>query len=513
MKRILTLALVFGYAVATAQKADNVGIGTTKPDPSAILDLNTTNKGFLMPRMTETERNAIKNPAMALKVYQIDGEKGEYTFDGITWQPSARVGATNSVGAWDKQGNAVDGTDFLGTTNNFPLVFKVNGQNSGRIDISSQNTMFGYFSGNTNTGIANTFLGFRSGGNGSGNYNVSFGSESLQANTAGTHNSALGTNTLYSNTTGKNIVAIGSNSLFNNNGDANVGIGSYTLFSNVSGINNVAIGTNSLVNNAGSYNEGIGTNSLMSNTTGSNNFGLGASALTANTVGEFNVGVGNYSLYRNISGHRNTALGTNAGYSNVSGVKSIFIGSEAGYNETGSEKLYIANSNTSTPLIGGDFLNSTLKFHTGSAVPSASAGFVAIGDFSTPNGSTPGSGGINSFPAFTGSSKYRLIVQDGILTEKLKVALRNGAEWADYVFDPEYKLMTLEEVEQFTLQNNHLPNVPSADEMVKNGLDITKTSAKLMEKIEELTLYMIQLNKDIRSLKAENMQLRESLKK
>jgi hypothetical protein len=105
-------------------------------------------------------------------------------------------------------------------------------------------------------------------------------------------------------------------------------------------------------------------------------------------------------------------------------------------------------------------------------------------------------------------------VKGGILTEKVKVALAvAGTDWADYVFEPSYKLMPLEDVESFTKENKHLPNVPSADEMVNSGLDVAQTSKMFMEKIEELTLYMIELNKEVKSLKAENEALKASLKK
>ena len=68
--------------------------------------------------------------------------------------------------------------------------------------------------------------------------------------------------------------------------------------------------------------------------------------------------------------------------------------------------------------------------------------------------------------------------------------------------------MPLNEVESYTQKNKHLPNVPSADEMSASGLDVGQTSKMFMEKIEELTLYLIQLNKEIDALKAENLQLK-----
>lgn len=104
---------------------------------------------------------------------------------------------------------------------------------------------------------------------------------------------------------------------------------------------------------------------------------------------------------------------------------------------------------------------------------------------------------------------YRLFVEDGILTEKVKVALESTADWADYVFAPDYELMPLEEVEAFTKENGHLPNLPSAEEMVANGLDVAQTAKFQQEKIEELTLYLIEMKKQVEALKAEIATLKQ----
>jgi hypothetical protein len=105
-----------------------------------------------------------------------------------------------------------------------------------------------------------------------------------------------------------------------------------------------------------------------------------------------------------------------------------------------------------------------------------------------------GQGGGN--PDFTTPAGYGLYVANGILTERVKVSLKTTGDWADYVFADNYKLRTFSELETFIRNNRHLPGVPSADEMVKQGNDLAKTDAKLLEKIEELTLYVIQLNKE-----------------
>jgi hypothetical protein len=103
---------------------------------------------------------------------------------------------------------------------------------------------------------------------------------------------------------------------------------------------------------------------------------------------------------------------------------------------------------------------------------------------------------------------YKLFVEQGILTEKVKVAVNCSSAWADYVFANDYKLKPLSEVETYLKENKHLPNVPSADELVKDGLDLGKMQATQMEKIEELTLYMIEMKKEINTLKNENQSLK-----
>ena len=68
--------------------------------------------------------------------------------------------------------------------------------------------------------------------------------------------------------------------------------------------------------------------------------------------------------------------------------------------------------------------------------------------------------------------------------------------WADHVFKKDYKLRPLDEVESFISQNNHLPDVPGESEILKNGSNLGQMDAILLQKIEELTLYVIQLKKE-----------------
>lgn len=175
----------------------------------------------------------------------------------------------------------------------------------------------------------------------------------------------------------------------------------------------------------------------------------------------------------------NVFIGYNSGLKqtgilSVSGNGNVFIGANTGLNESASNKLVIDNSSTTTPLIWGDFALDQLKFN----------GKVGIGN------------GFADFPAMAGAvnvSGYNLFVNGGILTEEVRVMLKN--DWADYVFAEEYNLPKLEEVETFIKENQHLPNVPSAKEVSENGLELGEIATIQQEKIEELTLYLIEQNK------------------
>ena len=87
------------------------------------------------------------------------------------------------------------------------------------------------------------------------------------------------------------------------------------------------------------------------------------------------------------------------------------------------------------------------------------------------------------------------------MAEEVRVEL-NGT-WPDYVFADDYNLMPLQALKQYVMQHNHLPEVPSAEAM-KDGIDVGKMNKLLMQKVEELTLYVIQLNEEIQQLKKQN---------
>ena len=95
---------------------------------------------------------------------------------------------------------------------------------------------------------------------------------------------------------------------------------------------------------------------------------------------------------------------------------------------------------------------------------------------------------------------YSLYVPKGILTEKVRVAVRNSASWADYVFDANYPLKSIASVERYIRVHKHLPDVPSTADVVQGGLDLGDNQRILLQKAEEMMLYIIRQEKRINAL-------------
>ena len=116
--------------------------------------------------------------------------------------------------------------------------------------------------------------------------------------------------------------------------------------------------------------------------------------------------------------------------------------------------------------------------------------------FNNPIGSDTGNVGIGitSIP-----SGYKLAVGGKVIAEELEIQLT--ADWPDYVFDKDYKLRSLSDLEKFINENGHLPEIPPAEEIEASTLKVGEMNAKLLQKIEELTLYLIELKKENETLK------------
>jgi|GEM_PF-1627520 len=125
-KRVLRIAVgAAALLVSSVWAQQNVGIGTNTPHPTALLELYSTSKGLLIPRMTQAERDAISSPATGLLIYQTDNTPGFYYWNGTAWIPILSSSSGSGL-FWSLTGNSITGTEFLGTTNNQPLVIRVN---------------------------------------------------------------------------------------------------------------------------------------------------------------------------------------------------------------------------------------------------------------------------------------------------------------------------------------------------------------------------------------------------
>ncbi|GHN01549.1 hypothetical protein WSM22_30380 [Cytophagales bacterium WSM2-2] len=302
----------------------------------------------------------------------VSGNSTSLNTVGYTWpaaQGAASTVLTNNgtgtlswvtaAGGWGLTGNAgtADGTNFIGTTDNVPLSFKVNNQNSGRIDHLLSNVFLGFKAGNTSTGLSNTALGHNAMlQSTSGAFNTAVGNGSMNLNTTGNFNTALGSGTLFSNIVGTNNTAIGMAALNSNIVSDNTAVGANAMKSNTDGANNTAVGSGALTNNFnGSNNTGIGKDALKNNVN-DNNTAVGSSALFNNNDGFDNTAVGKGALQNNITdaANQNTAVGSNAlngnsiGASNTSvGVKSMLANTTGSLNTAVGLQAMVAN-NTGT---------------------------------------------------------------------------------------------------------------------------------------------------------------------
>jgi hypothetical protein len=288
---------------------------------SSMLDVKSTSKGILVPRMTASQRDGIPSPATGLLVF-VSNDNTFYFYSGSAWVPV--LSSLKSDNDWTIAGNniylTVSGNVGIGVTN--PLQ-QLEITQSLRMPATTSNTTGVIYKGDIpfihdfKGPIAygyNTFIGQDAG-------NFTAGGLNYQ----GCNNTGVGFSSLHAVTTGY----------------ANTGIGAFVLPVNSSGFENTAVGLQSMNSNIGGY----------------KNTAVGYMSMHQNTSGNMNTAIGFNANLNNQGGHNNTVIGYEAGKGGALHSKSgnVFIGYQAGLTETGSNKLYIENSSTSSPLIGGDF--------------------------------------------------------------------------------------------------------------------------------------------------------------
>ena len=402
MKKILHLITLF--CLASAGLHAQVGIGTTTPNNSAVLDLTSANKGFLVPRMTTVQRTAISSPAKGLMVFDNDSSYFFY-FDGSSWKGlksatpisySGGTGITITGGSISAQNNTaiwnasqIEGKNI---SNKAPTSNQVLKYNSVLNEWTAATDTGVYTSGNTSVTISGTtitannttatwnanqlegknvtnkvptnnqVLKYNSGLNewtpatdtgttytaGSG-ITITSGaiSTTVPQNITGTNNTSFGTGAGVVLSTGHGNAFTGTNAgTLNNSGIANTFDGAFAGAANTSGSYNTAVGNSTLTSNtSGGNNTALGASSGQNNATGINNDFVGVDAGFLNTSGSYNNFLGINAGYLNTIGSFNTFIGNDAGYSNTTGGNNIALGNLAGYtNTTGYHNTLIGDS-------------------------------------------------------------------------------------------------------------------------------------------------------------------------
>lgn len=206
-----------------------------------------------------------------------------------------------------------------------------------------------------------------------------------------------------------------------------------------------------------------------------------------NHIAEANLNIGNFSIFNGSNSMESSKLGF---FLTAENNAVLYNGKETSFNilsgSMNKSSIWLANETS-----GGFGLISNADNKSGGIFYDVSSP-KAIINF------TSDKVGIGITPIET--SNYKLFVTGGILTEEVLVKLQS--EWADYVFEPDYQLQDLNEVEQYITVNKHLEGVPSQADVKENGVKLGEMDSILLEKIEQLTLYIIQQQKEIDQLKS-----------
>lgn len=356
--------------------------GTVTTVSAQAVEIESTEKGLVIPKMTSAQRMAMTAPSQSELVYDIT-TKSFWYFEDHAWQELAAGGAGLSELISDSDGDTqitvesspdedvirmgVGGTQALTIkkTSNDMLQYDIG------TDVNEGNTLIGHKTGDSLTGIFNTLIGHEAGDVVNGNFNTYLGAQSGQGN--------------------------------------------------IQGLSNTFLGVQSGAASTGSF---------------------------------------------------NTYLGPLAGAGST-GERNIFIGLAAGQNYEADRTLLVSLNPDEDPMIYGK--QDLKQLHIVSS--------------------------LNVGPTlFTPATGYQVSVDGKIACEEVLVEM-SGA-WPDYVFESDYDLRSLKEVKEFIDQEGHLPGVPSAKEVEEKGLEVGEMNKILMEKIEELTLYILDLEARFKKLES-----------
>jgi hypothetical protein len=410
MKNIVVLfILLITYQLNTVAQVAVNNNGNASNN-SAMLDISSSNKGFLIPRLTIAQRDSIENPDNGLIVFSTDNNTISF-FDTTNNRWQDLKSSLNNHTISDADGDtyisiqpqtnsdtikiSVNDTikwmfikNSLYSVNNGYAVYIGEGVGTSTLGTSNENinrnVCIGYFAGHNYTDYngGNVVVGHLAlFSDTSGYFNVAIGTNTLYENLSGIYNVAIGTDALHHNITGNKNTAIGNNALLNNTkGGLNIAIGELALEKNLKSRYNMAIGYRALSNivfdtagtaysDTSGHNIAIGEEALYSpgnrsfsyddvavgyrsgykNIRGHGNTAVGKESLRENTNGNFNTAFGFEALLNNVTGSYNSALGCQADVATGNLENSTAIGYAA--TVTASNEVRVGNANITS--IGG----------------------------------------------------------------------------------------------------------------------------------------------------------------
>ena len=346
-------------------------------------------------------------------------------------------------------------------------------------DINIGHTSIGLGFDNKASGSYSVVLGYQN--EASGNESIAIGS---RAEALGILSLALGQN---SSASGNGAIAL------TNHGEAN-------------GTLSTAIGLQSIANGISSI--AIGA---LGEANGYSSVALGRSA---RTEGKYSIAISNN--HATAEAYASTVVGyyniTDPTYSQSTSVDTdplFVIGNGLDENNRSNALTILKNSNVG---IGNHTPTTTRLLVKGSGTTDATTAL----DVQDANGSSllyvgdDGFVGIGTAPCLNETFKFKV---DGHLKAKEVVVEVASSGWCDYVFDDDYELTSLEKLEKEINDLGHLPGIPSSAEVEEQGVNLSEMQAKLLLKVEELTLYTIEQEKRLKKLEAENQSLRQLIEK
>lgn len=564
---ITCLLLVIGMKNASAQNtfpsSGAAGIGTASPNGSSLLDVTSTTKGVLIPRMTKAQRDGIVSPATGLLVYQTNNTPGFYYYSGSAWTAVSSKDASkdlsnltttaintslfpNATSMLDLGSSSLrwkdayinnirfsDGTTLstasgggaesdpqvgTNTTNYIP---KWNGSalTSGLLQDDGNQLQVGPVSvwsyaklnieQSTHSNTLNLINEKTGSGSTTGIYNVLYGTGGATGTKYGIQNevsassSATGAaygllNSISNSGSGHSY---GTYNSLNNSGTGN-GYGNYTNLVNTNN-NSSTYGSYQTIAAGGGNTYGAYTTMSGSGTMWGNYINISNSSATTKYGTYINLpstsGL-NYGIYSTVSTSNPSSY---AGYFNGQVLFSDKVG--IGTTSALSVKLQIDGGIDAEPTAGGFIVAGNTSSSNiaidNNEIMARNNGAVSKLYLNNDGGdvSMCYAGGNVMIGASAPATGYLLTVDGKIMCEELKVQL--SEDWPDYVFEEDHSMPSISELKSFVKINKHLPGIPTAAEMKENGISVSEMQSKMMQKIEELSLYIIELQGQIDDLK------------